>query len=201
MMLDQTLLREATFELLASSTSRRYIREAKRLARDAKLTHAVQNDPAMRAAVEERAGELLEQLRHETERTPSEFEAAVLLCALARAGSVNALQRATTSSSTWIRGLASWNPGEPANQSVELTPGGNRVRSYLDIVAPDETPTSEILGAVQHFVAAMREQPLPWGLTVGRCTIRFGLELGLEQHWAEEFRRLVEAAMQVRVAA
>jgi hypothetical protein len=98
-------------------------------------------------------------------------------------------------------GIPESNPGEPANQSIAVQPGGNRVRSYLDVVAPDETPTSEILAAVQQFVSVMRENPLPWKSTIGRCTIRFGLDLGLEQVWFEEFQRLVEAAMQVRVAA
>jgi hypothetical protein len=122
MMLDEGVLREAAFELLASSTSRRYIREAKRLARDARLDHAVQNDPAKRAAAETRVDALLRQLQHETERSPAEFEAAVLLCALARAaGSIDALRRATTSSSGWIRGLASWLQAHGPSSAEEMS--------------------------------------------------------------------------------
>jgi hypothetical protein len=98
-------------------------------------------------------------------------------------------------------GIPESNPGEPANQNITVPPGGNHVRSYFDVVTPDETPTSEILAAVQQFVVAMRGCPLPWESTIGRCTIRFGIDLGLEHAWVEEFRRLVAAAMQVRVAA
>lgn len=98
-------------------------------------------------------------------------------------------------------GIPESDPGEPANQRIAVPPGGNQVRSYLDVVAPDETPTSEVLSAVQQFVVAMRDRPLPWKSTIGRCTIRFGIDLGLEQKWVEEFRLLFEAAMQVRVAA
>jgi hypothetical protein len=98
-------------------------------------------------------------------------------------------------------GIPESNPGEPANQSIAVPPGGNLVRSYLDVVAPDETSTWEILGAVQQFIVVMRGRHLPWNGTIGRCTIRFGIDLGLEPAWVEEFRRLLVAAMQVRVAA
>lgn len=98
-------------------------------------------------------------------------------------------------------GIPEANPGEPAHQRIEVQPGGNRVRSYLDVIAPDETPTSEILGAVQQFLVVVRDRPLPWTATVGRCTIRFGIDIGLEPVWTEEFRRLIAAAMHVRVPA
>lgn len=98
-------------------------------------------------------------------------------------------------------GIPESNPGEPANQIIAVSPGGNDVRSYLDVVAPDETPTSEILAAVHQFVLAMRGRPLPWKATIGRCTIQFGLDLGLESMLVDEFRSLLGAAMQVRVAA
>lgn len=89
-------------------------------------------------------------------------------------------------------------PGMRVNEIVRIAPGGNRVRSYLDIVAPDETPTAEILAAVRRFVAVVRAGPLPWAATVGRCTFRFGLDLGLEQQWAAEFQQLLEAALSIR---
>jgi hypothetical protein len=107
-MLDEGVLRETAFELLASSTSRRYIREATRLAREMGLADAVQKDAAQRATANGRIDELLRQLQGESERSPAEFEAAVILCALARAGGVDVLRRAAASSSVWIRGLASW---------------------------------------------------------------------------------------------
>ncbi|HKY34432.1 MAG TPA: hypothetical protein VJN18_00720 [Polyangiaceae bacterium] len=95
-------------------------------------------------------------------------------------------------------GIPDINPGTRVNDSVVVPPGGNRVRSYLDIVAPDETPTAEVIAAVRRFVLAVRADSLPWAATVGRCTFRFGLDLGLEQQWAAEFQQLLEAALRVR---
>ena len=97
-------------------------------------------------------------------------------------------------------GIPEQNPGERANQHVTVPPGGNRVRSYLDIIAPDETPTREVLASLGPFVAAAREQGLPWAATVGRCTFRFGVDGNLAAAWAAEFRALFEAAVAVRVA-
>jgi hypothetical protein len=107
-MLNATILREAAFDLLASSTSQRYIREARRLARETGLAEAVQSDARKRVEAADRVGELLRQIEGETERSPAEIEAAVVLCALARAGAVEALRPAAASSSVWIRSLASW---------------------------------------------------------------------------------------------
>lgn len=96
-------------------------------------------------------------------------------------------------------GVPESNPGERANESVAVPPGGNRVRSYLDIIAPDETPTTEVVAAVRRFLATVRGGPLPCRETIGRCTFRFGLDLGLEPTWTGEFRALLEAALRVRV--
>ncbi len=102
----------------------------------------------------------------------------------------------------WIEppdGIPDTNPGECVNERIAVAPGGNRVRSYLDIIAPDDTATSEILATVRHFLAHVQESPLPWVETVGRCTFRFGLELGIEEQWTVEFVMLLEAAVLVRV--
>jgi hypothetical protein len=96
-------------------------------------------------------------------------------------------------------GIPDTNPGERVHEIASIAPGGNHVQSYLDIVAPDETPTAEILAGVRRFVVAVRNQALPWSATVGRCTFRFGLDLRLEQQWAAEFQELLEAALRVRV--
>jgi len=77
--------------------------------------------------------------------------------------------------------------GELVNQAIVLQPGGNDVRSYLDVIAPDETPTQEIRHAVVLFVDRSRGRTLPWMETVGRCTFRFGVEQGLHASWPEEF--------------
>jgi hypothetical protein len=91
--------------------------------------------------------------------------------------------------------------GELVNQVLSIPPGGNNVRSYLDVIAPDETPTQEIRNAVVQFVDRSRGRPLPWTETIGRCTFRFGVEKGLHERWPEEFRKLLLAALTVRRAA
>ena len=98
-------------------------------------------------------------------------------------------------------GVPDSNPGRRAYEFITVTPGGNRVRSYLDIITPDQTPTSEILATVDEFVRGVREQPLPWVQTIGRCTFRFGLDHGLEDRWGDEFRELLSATLGVRVPA
>jgi hypothetical protein len=98
-------------------------------------------------------------------------------------------------------GIPDQNPGERASETISVRPGGNRVRCYLDIIAPDETPTSEVVASVRQFLKEVRDRPLPWSATINRCTFRFGLDLGLEVSWAEQFRELLEAALRVRVAA
>jgi hypothetical protein len=91
--------------------------------------------------------------------------------------------------------------GELVNRAISVPPGGNSVRSYLDVLAPDETPTQEIRNAVVAFIGQSRGTPLPWTRTIGRCTFRFGVELGLYSSWSEEFHRLLLSALAVRRAA
>ena len=49
MMLDETLLREAALQLLASSTIKRYVREAARLAAEAGLPQRLRDDSEERS--------------------------------------------------------------------------------------------------------------------------------------------------------
>src|SRR3954471_18891648 len=74
--------------------------------------------------------------------------------------------------------------GELVNQAISVPPGGNTVRSYLDVIAPDEAPTQEIRNAVVQFIDRSRGRPLPWAGAIGRCTFRFGVEQGLHASWS-----------------
>ncbi len=47
--------------------------------------------------------------------------------------------------------LPETHPGRVLGQKVELEPGGNKVRSYLDILAPDGTPWEEVRAAVDQL--------------------------------------------------
>lgn len=105
-MLEKEILREAAFQLLASSTIRRYMREARRLANEHGLVERFA-DPEPREHARRRLVELLRQLEGDEARTPSEFEAALLLTALARTEiAVELLSQAANTPATWIRALA-----------------------------------------------------------------------------------------------
>jgi hypothetical protein len=49
------------------------------------------------------------------------------------------------------------NPGELVNQWLEISPGNNRIVSFLDVVAPDETPIADVhqrLASLRHHLQA-----------------------------------------------
>jgi hypothetical protein len=62
MIVSEATLREAAFQLLASSTARRYIREAGRLAVESGLVDALRTSPVKVAKVRTQVLELLAQL-------------------------------------------------------------------------------------------------------------------------------------------
>src|SRR3990172_1996927 len=70
-------------------------------------------------------------------------------------------------------------PGILVGDAIEVAPGGNLVRSYLDVVAHDATPVA----AVEKALAGCRARP-PTGVPMvvrGSVGVRFGVELGLEE--------------------
>ena len=70
-------------------------------------------------------------------------------------------------------------PGVLVSDDVEIVPGGNLVRSYLDVVAHDPTPPSSISRALDRFRAsALGSNP---ALLRGEVGIRFGTEMGLAE--------------------
>lgn len=67
------------------------------------------------------------------------------------------------------------NPGTLVWQDVQLSPPGNRVLSYLDVVAPDDLPRGllrEYLAALKHTLS---EQGNPTVASWGPVWVRFGL--------------------------
>ncbi len=109
MIVTEETLRETTLQLLASSTSKRYIREARRIATECGLVDRIRNDADQYAQARTRATELLEQLDGQRTRSRVEFELAILLCALSGTGSEDSaetLRQASQTSCPWIRALA-----------------------------------------------------------------------------------------------
>lgn len=79
-------------------------------------------------------------------------------------------------------------PGDQVWEQVSLPPGGNRVRSYLDLLCPDDTRPAEVdvaltglwLELVADDAAPAGPQSLPNPLVYqrDRVTVRFGVEEG-----------------------
>lgn len=92
------------------------------------------------------------------------------------------------------------NPGTLVAQSISIRPPGNTVRSYLDIVAPDEARWDEIRVGLMDFVGQSQPNALPWAKASGRCFFRLGMELGLAQSWHKELATLYRASQALRLA-
>ena len=96
-------------------------------------------------------------------------------------------------------GVPERNPGNLMNSNIEVPPPGNRVRSYLDIVAPDETPWTEIREHFVAFATVASTRPLPWRMVRGRCLFRVDMEAALATSWQSELVVLYQAAQAARV--
>lgn len=92
------------------------------------------------------------------------------------------------------------NPGVLRAQSISVRPPGNEVRSYLDIVAPDETRWEEVRVGLMDFVGTCQRSQLPWASQSGKCFFRLGMELGLASQWQKELAVLYRASQALRLA-
>ncbi|MCB9760481.1 MAG: hypothetical protein H6739_11635 [Alphaproteobacteria bacterium] len=97
--------------------------------------------------------------------------------------------------------LPETNPGQLVGDDVKVQPGGNRVRAYLDVLAPDDTPPVEIEIALTALwlqlaademssLGATGRLPNPLVYRHGRVVLRFGTELSLETGRALQFQEL-----------
>jgi hypothetical protein len=119
------------------------------------------------------------------------------------------MQPATRAQAThafhYAHGALVWNGPPPPGlghgvlqaSRVELRPGGNHVLTYLDIVAPDETPTVTIFRALAQIYD--RERPPPFVETIGNCTFESGMIHAFQLAWRQELLHLYNVAIAVRV--
>jgi hypothetical protein len=98
-------------------------------------------------------------------------------------------------------GIPDENPGELTASHVVVPVGGNRVRSYLDIIVPDEASWPEIRQAFIAFLSDAQRHDLPWVGVSGRCTFRVALESALAATWKRELASLLQAAERVHAQA
>jgi hypothetical protein len=90
------------------------------------------------------------------------------------------------------------NPGSLVAKQIAVPPPGNRVRSYLDVVAPDEAPWAEVRQSFIRFMAEAQRESFPWKGVEGCCLFRIGLEVGLAAEWRREIAFLFRAAEALR---
>lgn len=95
------------------------------------------------------------------------------------------------------------NPGEQQDSREELPPGGNRVCSFLDVLAPDGTDVGQLRSALEslwlELVAAESVDgvtdptlPNPLGFRKGDISLRFGVDSSLMSMRALELTALDE---------
>ena len=87
------------------------------------------------------------------------------------------------------------NPGKLERREVVVRPPrGNRVLSYIDIVAPDHVMDAELLRRLKAFLKHAQKHPMPWNGTEGPCRFRIWMDPGLAQEWLREVAILWDAA-------
>lgn len=101
-------------------------------------------------------------------------------------------------------GTVAWEtPPDPASESagklvhsfITVPPGSNRVVSFVDVVAPDDTPYERIGERIASWIAArvIDRRPLPWTDVVE--DMRFGLNMTATyaRAWKLEVAALIAA--------
>lgn len=92
--------------------------------------------------------------------------------------------------------VAESNTGELVKERCNITPGGNRVKSYLDIVASDEIDEQELITALNSFRSDIVEEKMgPILRIIGKVGLRFNAEFGLYDTIVDEYKELKEKAL------
>ena len=88
-------------------------------------------------------------------------------------------------------GLPETNAGKLSADMVEVPLGGNRASSYLDVIAPDETPVEELQRVLSLFAKTwVSNAQKPVAIQYGKIVIRFGVEKNSTKARQRSFREL-----------
>lgn len=85
--------------------------------------------------------------------------------------------------------------GQLVQSHVILRGGGNLVLTYLDIVAPDDTPSVTIRNAFRQISDFV---PPPFDINVGSCRFTAGMVPAYRHIWRAELVHLYQAAIGLR---
>lgn len=91
--------------------------------------------------------------------------------------------------------VADTQPGEMTAHGCDVKPGGNRVLSFIDIVAPDGCPMDAITVAVEELGRRIATAALPVSAINNGVGVRFGANSGLYDALDQEFRELAQRAL------
>lgn len=92
------------------------------------------------------------------------------------------------------------NPGTLVARNVSVPPPENRIRSYLDIVSPDETPWPDIWNRLNLFIHMHQRSAMPWSGPIENCYFRIGMELSLAKQWRHELAVLYRSSQALHLA-
>lgn len=92
-------------------------------------------------------------------------------------------------------------PRKLVHSTIEVSPPGNIVRSFLDIWFPETVPDHRIIRGIQRASEFLAEtnHPLPWSLETEGVTFEFNADRALALSWREELSTLLAHALLVRV--
>ncbi len=78
-----------------------------------------------------------------------------------------------------------------------VTTKGNRIRSYLDVIAPDASSPGEVLSSFHEFLGAPSPSAFPCDTVLRGVRFRVGVERSLAASWRAEAQRLFNECLQV----
>jgi hypothetical protein len=79
------------------------------------------------------------------------------------------------------------------DEVVDVKPGGNRVRAYLDVLAPDGVKPEKLFHVLTELAEVLGDLDNPVIFRRGDVTVRFGVEMGLIVRRSEELNALIRA--------
>lgn len=91
-------------------------------------------------------------------------------------------------------------PGYLVTRRLAVDPGGNRIRSYLDVLAPDTTSPSLIIADFQRFVTGPVPERFPHEFAGTVATFRMAIERSLAASWRAEALRLFSECLHVWIS-
>ncbi len=96
-----------------------------------------------------------------------------------------------------------YNVGRLVAIECEIEPGGNKVCSFLSIVAPDDVEWRVITERLVLFVstALAAQSAFPWVHAFDECVFRLSMDTSVSPRWREEIAALVVAAKKARVSS